>query len=370
MDIACGLRNDGKLMFDPPITRDTKDPDNPEKGWAFGGRSRNMNEDEDTDVESEDTSLHSCWLWDALEQWDYFSSVIVPSVAESLYKAGLQYTAVNKMFDENYSNYWCEKLYNSNGRTKYIDQFKQYNNAGYLSNLQGKRETHRHWWLKSSFDYWDSKWVVGDYTQRQLYIRSNGAPANSDMTVTAARTMYYGWGKGGAGGPVQTGVLINKGETYSFKTDSLSQTADPYVLYQPFYYSKIDLSSLAPYFNMIQFDGCTDEVIGSFIKELNIGISIADLGNGVINAGNVTFSDMANITSTDGTAVPNLTKVEKFNIQGLAKGASMEGFNMVNMTGLKEFYAGCSGLNSISAETFPSGITLDKLYLNDTIKSL
>lgn len=370
MDIACGLRNDGKLMFDPPITRDTKDPDNPEKGWAFGGRSRNMNEDEDTDVESEDTSLHSCWLWDALEQWDYFSSVIVPSVAESLYKAGLQYTAVNKMFDENYSNYWCEKLYNSNGRTKYIDQFKQYNNAGYLSNLQGKRETHRHWWLKSSFDYWDSKWVVGDYTQRQLYIRSNGAPANSDMTVTAARTMYYGWGKGGAGGPVQTGVLINKGETYSFKTDSLSQTADPYVLYQPFYYSKIDLSSLAPYFNMIQFDGCTDEVIGSFIKELNIGISTTDLGNGVINAGNVTFSDMANITSTDGTAVPNLTKVEKFNIQGLAKGASMEGFNMVNMTGLKEFYAGCSGLNSISAETFPSGITLDKLYLNDTIKSI
>ena len=148
MDIALGNTNQGALVLNPPLTRDSVIPGTQTK--AFSGRGEST----------------SNFMWDCLEAWDDWANKIVPEVAEALYNAGLSYDNVIKMFDNNYSDKWAESLYNEAGYFKYIK-----NGGGeYLPWLQGSRISHRHWWLSTSMNYYDAKWACGTFKDKRVVL--------------------------------------------------------------------------------------------------------------------------------------------------------------------------------------------------------
>ena len=75
-----------------------------------------------------------------------------------------------------------------------IRQYKRFNKSeSYLSYLKGKGESYRHWWLKTNFDYYDAKWIVGEYASKTCSIRINEAatvPENVHVTYTCVSDCY------------------------------------------------------------------------------------------------------------------------------------------------------------------------------------
>lgn len=354
IDIALGLRNDGHLVFDPCIDRDSKDPDN-SSAWAFAGRSHSLKEDNEEDSTSTENEFSS-WLWDALEANPKFN-MIVPKVAQALYNAGLTYNNLIEMFDGEYGDKWCARIYNNNGKTKYIDQYTKGSSEGYLSYLQGKRESHRHWWLKTSMDYWDAKWAVGDFTATAIYFRSTGAPKGTKMYFAAAKNTYFGWGMTST--LMESGVKVSKGGSFTFTYTQNGNTNinDPFLIYSPISIASIDFNEFAPYtIGSIQFDACYDSVLGTNLKSLILGITQENLKKGILNnvsESNITISGFKNLT--------NLTDLQ---VQGYV---NVGNFDFSGMTSLKNLYAGYTNIKSFNPA---DGCTFSKLYLNNTIERI
>jgi len=166
MDIALGNTNQGQLAFDPPMTRDSLIPGT--SNYAFSGRS----------------STTSNVLWDCLEAWDYWANTIVPKVAKALYKAGLTYDNITKMFDEEYVDKWSETIYNESGYFKYIEN----GGGGWLAWLQGSRTSHRHWWLSTSMNYYDAKWSCGEFEEHRIALFADKVAHESGDIVTIKPT--------------------------------------------------------------------------------------------------------------------------------------------------------------------------------------
>ena len=103
MDIALGNTNQGALVLNPPMTRNTMEPGT--TTYAYSGKSLTT----------------SNVLWDCLEAWPYWSNTVVPEVAKALYDAGLNYDNIIKYFDNDYANAWSEAMYNQSGYFKYIE---------------------------------------------------------------------------------------------------------------------------------------------------------------------------------------------------------------------------------------------------------
>ena len=106
-------------------------------------------------------------MFDALEAWPEWINTIVPKVADALFDAGLTYDNINYMFDKEYVYKWSESIYNIGGHFKYIETLTE-DDKSKLSWLQGSRETHRHWWLYESMNYYDSLWKCGDYISKSI----------------------------------------------------------------------------------------------------------------------------------------------------------------------------------------------------------
>ena len=87
-----------------------------------------------------------------------------------LFNAGLTYEAVCNMFDVEQCGKWCERIYNENGRYKYITQAMEGKNV--LHMLQGSRESHRHWWLQHRFEKYDNTFGNGTYSKRSIKARA------------------------------------------------------------------------------------------------------------------------------------------------------------------------------------------------------
>jgi len=192
MDIALGNRNTGGIAFDPPITRDTMmDADTA----AISGKSR-IDTDNDRIADTEVSN----WLFDALEAWPYWMETIVPKVADALFAAGLTYSNVVDMLDNEYQDSWNESIYNESGKFKYVDNRQNTDDNGnvtegfnddWLAWLQGARTTHRHWWLKTSMDYYDAKWGVGEFLQKNMYIGCEMHNVQGYINITPISDTYF-----------------------------------------------------------------------------------------------------------------------------------------------------------------------------------
>ena len=153
MDIALGNNNQGNLIFDPPMTRNSLEPGT--TTYAFSGRS----------------TTTSNVLWDCLEAWTYWAETVVPTVARALYSAGLNYNNIINMFDKEYADAWSDSMYNESGHYKYIEN----GGADWYAWLQGSRTSHRHWWISTSMNYYDAKWSCGSFNEHRIRIFADKA---------------------------------------------------------------------------------------------------------------------------------------------------------------------------------------------------
>ena len=316
MDIALGNNNQGQITFAPPVNRNTRWGET----YAYTGKS----------------SETSNWLYDALEAWQTTSTVvegnvqytpgflgvnsIVTKTAAALYDAGLTYDTAVNMLDNNYSNKWCERIYNYSGHYKYIEN----GGSDYYTWLQGSRTTHRHWWLKSSFDYWDAEWGVGSFLRNAIYIAADAASGSQIKLVPSTET-YFGIAF------EHTSAIANKQKLQkdvigTFSLPQVSSTKVPLYLLGASYIKELDLSGIMPSMSVLNLSGCYDQAVhSSNLKSLNIGIPVADMETGVYNSRAFTISINESVDSTSGDAAEDaglgvisyvLKDVEEFNMQG------------------------------------------------------
>lgn len=255
MDIAVGNKNTGGFVFDPPMTRNTTYPDDPNE-YAYSGRS----------------SQTSNFLWDCLEEWDYWMQVVVPKVATALYDAGLSYSNVSWIFDEEYSKKWSEVVFNKSEHYKYIDMRK--GSAEWLSFLQGSAISHRHWWLSKSMGYYDALWTVGDFLHHTIYLNVTKTASSPGTDIVSIRPTTDTFFKMTTGDDTNLGTVAATKEhpaefdVSTVQFDGKNQTH----IYGANYIDSLDISCFAKKAGLITLGGAYDEVLGAPIKSLNVGI--------------------------------------------------------------------------------------------------
>lgn len=350
MDIALGNKNDGGIAYDPPIDRNTKLPGSVTT-YAFSGRSANQ----------DGTIATSNWLWDALEAWPYWANTIVPSVADALHEAGLTYSNISKMFDEDYSAKWCEIMYNSSGYFKYIQSGK--GDPTWLSWLQGSRITHRHWWLSNSMDYYDAKWFCGDYKNHFIYVKANiteGSDVN--IRITPNKASYMSVMKDNE---LQTTRAVTKTGTPGplvYNMSGGSNTKNPLTIYGANFMEEIDLSEIALGFDGVVLDGIWSDVLGSPLKKLDVGVPIVE--------------DNSNYTATVaslGCQIQGESKIfsnlQHLNIRGQRNQTNSNDLIYNNdMSELKEFLAMGSGITNFYSSQ--SGNSFTKIEIPSDVYTI
>ena len=256
MDIAVGNKNTGGFVFDPPMNRETRQPDNPTI-FAYSGRSLTT----------------SNLLWDCLEAWDYWMDTVVPETAKALYKAGLSYDATAVMFDDEYSKKWSEVMYNFSEHYKYIDM--RHNDNSWLAWLQGSCVSHRHWWLSKSMNYYDAKWSCGDFETHRVYLNVTKAAhaAGTDLvTIKPTSNTFFKLTQNDGTASLGTLPATRENPAVFDVSATVFEGKDPTHIYGATFIEELDISCFAKRLGVFNIGAAYDEVLGAPIKVLNIGI--------------------------------------------------------------------------------------------------
>lgn len=255
MDIALGNTNQGALVLDPPLTRNSFEPGT--TTYAFSGKSDNT----------------SNVLFDCLENWEYWSETVVPKVAQALYEAGLDYTSVMQMFDNEYAKAWSETMYNESGYFKYVEN----GGADWLAWLQGSRTSHRHWWVSTSMNYYDAKWSCGSFNSHRVRLFTDKAANATGTDIVTIKPTYNTFFKianqEGSANLSNHEVLRNDSSTWEFDVSTAVLSAkDPAYIYGGTFIEEIDLSCMSQKLKAADFSLCYDDVLGAPIKKLSVGL--------------------------------------------------------------------------------------------------
>lgn len=147
----------------------------PEGGYYYAGKGKSV--------------LWKCFMADP------DCMALVKKIDAILYQAGLNYETMCQMFDGEQSGQWCERIYNENGKYKYITQAQEAGqNVLYM--LQGARTSFRHWWLQHRMEKYDNMWGNGSYTERLIQVRAAGSvliPETATYKFTPAVDSYFGY---------------------------------------------------------------------------------------------------------------------------------------------------------------------------------
>lgn len=315
VDMQCGLQQTGECNIVPTSTRDTLAPGYNDR-YSFSGKI------------VVDGQLRSSWLWDGLEGSAQFMQDVAAMDA-ALYQAGWTYYQMTKVQDEEYVDAWSNALYNESGVAKYL------NYGDYLS-LQGDRTPHRHWFLRTSYDFFDALNVCGEYVSKVISIRTEGNVGTEKVYFIADSTSYFGWG--GTTTIYESGIRVEKGEQGVFNIRESFVRQHPFHIYASNKMSEIDLSEIVPYIMGadIDFGGTYDELLGSRLKKLILGIPKNKLNTGVFNI---------STAATEIQGSETFSRLEYLDIQGMQY---FVGMDMSAMKSLKRFYAAGSGLVSFN----------------------
>lgn len=325
-DTINGLRNDGYLVFDYLVDRQSLDPTYAasEQVYAYAG--------------------HESTLWNNMEADDEFMA-IVAQVDQALYTAGLKYTETIDMFDNEQSAKWCERVYNKDAQYKYVVPYNE-KGTNNLFMLQGARRAHRRWWLSHRFDVIDSRFISGKFKANIVDFKvMNGTPSGQRFTIEAGNLLYYGYGVNDI--PAETGVKLDKGEEYTFVTKQVLNIGDPVRIYSAQNLKKVDLSAMMSRLTQLSVTGVYDAENGSQLKELI-------LGNGTS-----TNTGLAEISGLD-----QAKSLEVLDIRGMM---SLNSVNIGSIQSLKTFLAEGSGLKSFAPA---DGAMLTTARLPNTLTAL
>lgn len=346
MDIAMGNTNQGALILNPPLDRNSIIPGT--STYAFSGRGAST----------------SNFLWDCLEAWNEWVNTLVPEVAEALYNAGLTYENVSQMFDEEYSNKWAESLYNEAGFFKYIK-----NGGGeYLPWLQGSRVSHRHWWLSTSMNYYDAKWSCGTFKDGRvvLFVEKGSAQSGTDiLTIKPTSATYFELTSSGGTSSIERQMATPaQPATFDISANTFS-AKDPTWIFGGLFIEELDLSCFAKTMSAVDISRCYDNVLGSNIKVLNIGVPLT--GTSTQKTGSISGTPLRitavfrlNDVNTDA-----LSELITLNVTGQSTISNTMGlFVNEDRTSIENFYA--SGTTLTEFQNAPSGNTFNNLVLPAT----
>ena len=267
-DTINGVRNDGALKFGYDIDRQSTDPDAPTT-YCYAG--------------------HESVLWNCLEVDDEFMEIVKMADA-ALYKAGLRYSKVIEMFNDNQSAKWAERTHNEDYIYKYLGPWVK-NGDNQFSKLQGPRKSHRQWWLSNRFSRYDAINGVGSYKENYITIKPPGnAPVRQGQGVTitpASSEQIFGYSFGN--NMKETGRRAAVGEEIQFNfslSDQLQVGAQPF-FYNSVYMKSFDCSRIADVVKQIDFTKVNSDAFESTITDIIMGrpdgpqnvMSVVDISN-------------------------------------------------------------------------------------------
>lgn len=337
VDMQCGLQQSGACDIEPTSTRDTEISPGV---YAFSGRITIGGD------------VRSSWLWDALEASEQFMHDVEVMDA-ALYEAGWRYSEITKIQDEEYVDTWSNALYNESGIVKYLT----YDELNYKS-LQGDRTPHRHWFLRTSYDYFDALHVCGDYTTKRFETRTISIDPPKKIYITASATSYFGWECTDT--IFQSGIKIEKGETGYITIHYTPHYQDPLHILGANKIAELDMHEISTnLYADIDFSATYDDVLGSQLQKIILGT-----GDGTtktrLNNGEFNTNARADIIG----GISTLTKLEYLDIQGMH---SLRTINLGNNSSLKHFYAAGT---SLAAFNPANGSALTNVELPTTLTSM
>ena len=319
-DTVLGVRNDGLLIYPPTIDRQTLDS-TVEGVYAYAG--------------------HDSRLWNLCEGDTEFMQ-IVRTVYDALYTAGLNYNNVIKVLDEEQCDKWCERVYNQDALYKYIGPFRE-NGTNNLFMCQGDRKSHRRWWLSRRFNLMDGKFVGGAYKNSVFEVKLAGAPVGLHFSIVSGFQMNYGYGVNN--GPVQSGILLERGEQHTFATTSVLNVGDPLRIYAAPNIAEIDIHEFTPYLTQISIAGVYSAELGSKLEKLTLG------SEGITNN---SLAELSGISSANA--------LRHLDIRGYL---SLQNLDLSGNKRLETLDARNSGLTSL---TLANGAPVTKLQLPVTMQ--
>ena len=326
-DTINGLRNDGYLVYSPTITRQTLDDSYTTEVYAYAG--------------------HDSLLWNSLEADTEFMQ-IVQTVDAALYNVGLTYANVIRMFDEQQSAKWCERVYNRDAQYKYVSPFVE-SGTNNLFMLQGSRQSHRRWWLSKRFAFIDSLFVSGEYKANIVEAKLANAPIGIEFGIKAGQNGNYGYGVNNVA--ISYGIALNKGEEHTFSTVQVLNIGDPLRIYAAPDLEEVNLSNFTPYLSTLNIAGIYNETLGTKLKSLVLGVE-----SSTDQRRNSSLKEISSLASA--------SKLEHLNIEGYEALTSLD---LSGLKVLKSLKAYASGLTSV---VLADGSPVEMLELPNSLKGI
>lgn len=349
-DTILGVKNDGRLVFGPYITRDSIENNQVDEdgnaAYCYAGRNSTM--------------------WNNFEA-DLDFMEYVPTIDDELQKNAntLGYQEAIDMFNNKQSGRWSERVYNWDARVKYILPFtnreveeedSEGNATGaefnYLLNVQGPRTAHREWWLSKRFNVFDSKYTTGSFKKNVVTFKCNGPSKQDDICpITSGEDIYYGYYKNNPTAYYKTDTTIKPGETWNLTVTANSTIGDPHAIFGSPNIEKIDFRNIAYRITEIQMAGIRTNELGTKLTTLLIG----DKDNPKLNKN---FSNFG--------AVSNMEKLEELDVTG-CQGLTLNAGDLRKLKNLRNLYLAGTITNELD---FSDGGDITNVELPTTIGSL
>lgn len=345
-DTILGVKNDGRLVFDPYITRETKDG----TGYVYAGREST--------------------LWNNLEADAQFMQKVT-DIDNKLADGGsdplfsLSYSNALREYDTNQSDMWCERIYNKDAERKYIetyvngwiqkndsDKTEKHVYEDYLYDVQGSRSAHRKWWLGRRFNVFDSRFCNTNFRNQLIKFRSTNLPACSSFSIISGEPIFYAWGHDNSV-TAMTPNAIQPGDRYTFTTESAFNIGSYLELMGAANISTLDLRNCVGALTEIDITGCYAPSVGTKMKEILIGDNKRD--------------DLINISNTNlkFSGISNASKLEVIDVTNIQNAVSLDGLG--TLLNIREVYARGT---SISNFTFSDGAMIERIELPNQVETL
>ena len=325
-DTILGVRNDGRLKYSWDVDENTVDPElsTEEKTvYAYAG--------------------HDSVLWKNLREQ-------FPEELQAAYRRireRMSNSTIFKMFDDEQSAKFCERIYNLDALNKYVEPKTlgvEVNQDGsvtnvkysYLEAMQGSRKSHRHWWITNRMGLFDARYSTGQYTATDISFKGNSA-AGATVKATSLRDFYFEFRREG---DTMVHQKVTKDVEWSYTYNQMANIGTIFHLYGGEWMKKLDLSA---------WGGFTDMSLPTLpvLEELILGSS----------AKTYALTELVL-----GTKIPMLRKLEVVNYTNLPS-LDLSGCNR-----LEEVNA--SGCTKMSTITFAEGALINKLHLPENFQTL
>lgn len=320
-DTSHGIDNDSQLKYGPYIDRQTLEAGT-DSTYVYAG--------------------HASTLWNLLEADEEFMG-IVQEVDGELKDT---YAKCCDIYDVKQSSVWPARLYNASQRYKYIDQFRVGTNRLYM--LQGSRTSHRHWWLKTRFDMYDSRFVSNDFRNKAITFRVREDGNRYSFTVVSGDRLFYAYGINKTIDEV-TPTPLEVGQSVTFHPRTLA-IGDPVKVFGASHILSLDLSDYIKVMNNVDLSEVRDDEIGCRLKTLILGKSGNDVNNICV-----------------GLSVNTVPTLEELDITNFQSEGMRSIVGLDELSQLHKLRAGNSALGSVE---LAEGVSLSQVILPDGVQIL